>query len=70
MPDISIAASHLHIVSWFEYIGMVVIVIFHMHEGGAVICLGKAVPSIRYLIIFRIFQDLIGIFFKSFKIAL
>ena len=46
MPYISVTAFHLHIVSWLEYIGMVIIVIFHMHEGGTVIRFGKAVPSV------------------------
>lgn len=41
-----------------------------MHEGGTVIRFGKAVPSVRYPIVFRIFQDLVGIFFKAFQITL
>ena len=70
MPYIPITASHLYIVSRFENIRVIVIVIFHMHECCIVVCFRKAVSSISYLIINCIFQYLLGIFFKSFNKSL
>ena len=34
MADVAVAAVHLYVVSGLEYIGMIIIVVFHMHEGG------------------------------------
>ena len=34
MADVAVATAHLYIVSGLEYIGMIIIVVFHMHEGG------------------------------------
>ena len=54
MADVAVAATHLHIVSGLEYIGMIIIVVFHMHEGGIRIGLRKTVPSYRW---YRSFQN-------------
>ena len=34
LADVAVAAAHLYIVSGLEYVGMIIIVVFHMHEGG------------------------------------
>ena len=70
MADVAVAAAHLYIVSGLEYVGMIIIVVFHMHEGGIRIGLRKTVPSFCQLIVNGIFQYLFCVFCKSFLIAL
>ena len=62
MPDIFAAYSHLHIISRFEYTGIVIIIIFHMHKCCIWICLRETVAFCKYIYMKRIFIHLQPIF--------
>ena len=62
MPDIFAAYSHLHIISRFEYNGIVIIIIFHMHKCCIWICLRETVALCKYIYMKHIFIHLQRIF--------
>ena len=70
MSYISLTASNLYIISRLEYIGMVIVIVFHVHERCIWIRLRKTVLISCNIRIYGVFKHLQRIFFKCFLIPL
>ena len=64
MSDVFAAYSHLHIISRFEYSGIVIIIIFHMHKCRIRVCLRETVAFFQYIQMERIFIHFQRIFLQ------